>query len=261
MIDRGADALERERPLLGGPVVVRQGDPMRGIPGPIHDAERLTVEPARLHMILDDDGLPGDSGRLLEEPHRVIGVMQHVDQENDIDGHLVQRQGESVEFLHRDMGPGANEDVHAGECEVRAQCPDRAPEQAVTAPHIEHRRIARQQGSDMTRQYPDTSTEDEVRVQPADQAHRRLSPRMLKKKLESTVCKPSADEDGARNHPAHRLGIVERPEVARDPLTHCHSDERDPGNGAHATGHDAALEVEDLVQAVHPRVFGEQALA
>ena len=142
-------------------------------------------------MILDDDGLSCDAGGLLEQPHRVVGVMQHVDQENDVDGQVVHRQGEPVELLHRDMRPGRTSTSMPVSARSGRWLPDRPPEQAVAAAHVEHRRTARQQRCDVARQHPDAAPEDEVRMEPADEAHRRRSPRMLKKKLESTVCTPS----------------------------------------------------------------------
>src|SRR6478735_7132588 len=88
--DRQAARGDRRLPLREREVVKRQHDVVRGIPAAIRPLEHLPIETGDVVVILDQNVSPGDAGGLLQEGGRIVGVMEHVDEQRAVERVVVE---------------------------------------------------------------------------------------------------------------------------------------------------------------------------
>ena len=152
-----------------------------------------------------------------KESARIVSVVQHIEQ-----GHDVYARIAAEWCVRRNSTPGSRRLAAPARRCLRS--PRRAgsrptPRQSsVTGTDIQHAGALRHEAGGQRGQHADPPRVHEPAVDASTQAHCRRSPRMLPKKLPEHRVEPERRQRGAGNRQAHRVRVVERPEVDTPPL-------------------------------------------
>lgn len=73
------------RPLSAVLIVVRQYDPMRPVPHPIHEAQRHIVEDVFVQVIFEQHKGTADPHGFAKQNRRVLRVMEHIHEETNVE--------------------------------------------------------------------------------------------------------------------------------------------------------------------------------
>ena len=160
---------------------------MPSVPDAIHQTKRRDGSKSVGEVVLHDHGGAGRATRFAEERHGIVGVMQDVDEEHDVDGAVGHGQVTAVEAINGYRGAGPSEDVHGADRDVRPRANDLTGDPPVTGAHVEGTCAPGQPWRDPSGEHPCPPAHDRSLVHPLDRPHRRRSPRMLRKKLDNTV--------------------------------------------------------------------------
>ena len=79
----------------------------------VQEAQRWASQESVQGMILDHNGFSGCSHGLVEQLHRIIGVMKYIDKHHGIKSRIAIGKRFAVECFDRDMGLPADDDVEA----------------------------------------------------------------------------------------------------------------------------------------------------
>ena len=127
------------------------------------------------------------TGRFAQPHHRVIGVMQDINEENKIELVIRAWQLVAAEGLHGNMGLRSRPGVNRQPLQIGPARQHLTGEQAVAAAHVEDGNIGRDQFAEMASEDADATLMNLSIVNSADEPHLRCIPRMLIKKLERMV--------------------------------------------------------------------------
>ena len=94
-----------------GPIVVLQHNTMWRIAHPIHDPQSGPCEKPIQSVVLNKDGLCGDTLGFREEKPGIYCVMQHIDKHDDIETPVRERYRRPIEACYRDLRVLANQDI------------------------------------------------------------------------------------------------------------------------------------------------------
>src|SRR2546423_98282 len=92
---------------------------MMSIADVVHKSQCQLVQESLACMILDDDSFTGHPDGFLQKLHRIIRVVQYVNEHDDIETSVVVRKYLSVKPLDRDVSLPAGEDVQTSYCDIR----------------------------------------------------------------------------------------------------------------------------------------------
>jgi hypothetical protein len=138
-------------------------------------------------MVLDEQGAPGNAGRLAKEEDRIVGVMEDVDDRQRVEDVVRKREPSAVVERDGDGGRASGMDVDAGNRDVRAAAKKLSREQTVSGTHVQDRRSLRKETSEVSGEDPDSAADDVIPMKVLDRAQRRFIPSTLMKKLERIV--------------------------------------------------------------------------
>ena len=113
--------------------------------------------------------------------------MEDVDEHHHIEAGIGKGNAFAVEPFDGNTCPGANQDIDPLNSDVRAALLDEMGGQPVSTPHIEDPRSIRNERRKPIAQHADAPSVDELVVEAVGQRHLRCIPKMLTKKLASTV--------------------------------------------------------------------------
>ena len=94
-------------------------------------------------MILDYDCATGDTARFTKEDHRIVSVMEHIDEHHDVDAGIVSGNHLTVKALYWDMLIGSNQNIDAAQVKIRSLLQNEMRQPAVSAADVEHAGVAR----------------------------------------------------------------------------------------------------------------------
>ena len=118
-------------------------------------------------------------------------MVKYIHHQHYIDARVIVGDMSTVEVTHGNGGVRADQYVEPFDANVGSQPGYPRREGPIAASNIEDLRIAWNKRGDVFRKPGNTTAVNQATVQPAEQTHRRFIPRTLRKKLDSTVWKPS----------------------------------------------------------------------
>ncbi len=177
----------RALPLCGIPIVVRKAHSPGRVADPVHEPQPRARARTCAQVVLDHNARARHSNRFAEPHHRVIGVMQDINEENKIELVIRAWQLVAAEGLHGNMGLRSRPGVNRQPLQIGPARQHLTGEQAVAAAHVEDGNIGRDQFAEMASEDADATLMNLSIVNSADEPHLRCIPRMLIKKLERMV--------------------------------------------------------------------------
>jgi len=163
-----------------------------GVSHPIHPPKSRAGEKTVRVVILDDDAAPPHPTGFPKQLDGIIGVMKNIDEQNRVERAGREREVMAIELAGRDAGVAADQHIQSGKDQIGPKPHDLFGDASIAAPDIEHTRRRREEWCQPRRENSDPAVLDVPFVDLLDQAQRRCIPRILMKKLDSTVWNPSA---------------------------------------------------------------------
>jgi hypothetical protein len=160
---------------------------MARIADPIQEAQSWASQESVQGVVFDHDGVTSCARGLVEQPHRVLRMMQHIDKQYDIKRCIAIGNADAVERFDRNMGLPSDDDVKALHIDVRAPLHEPTGKQAIAAADVQHLGVLWEELLKVVTKHPHPASMDESSMESFHEAHLRRIPRILMKKLESTV--------------------------------------------------------------------------
>jgi hypothetical protein len=160
---------------------------MARIANPIQQAQGLARHESVQDVIFNHNSFASRAHGLVEQLHRLLRMMQYIDKHHGIKRRIIIGDHLAVEGFDRDMGLASDEDIEASQSQVGAPLHELPGEQAIAAADVQHLGIPGQEFAEVVAQHPHPASMDIGSMESYNQAHLRRIPRMLMKKLESTV--------------------------------------------------------------------------
>src|SRR5271157_5181971 len=88
---------EARFPFLAAQIVVRQTHAMGTVAHPVHELQRLEVEPVFAEMVFDQHEAARDAAGFAQQDGGIVGVVQHVNKKANVEGPVGKRQLGSIE--------------------------------------------------------------------------------------------------------------------------------------------------------------------
>jgi hypothetical protein len=124
-------------PFLLWPIVVGKSNSMVRISDPIHQPKGLKRQRPLHRMILENNTAARNSPRFSQQDFGIIGVVEHIDQADRIEGLVLEWQNMAVELRNRDLGARSNQNVHTLNAQPRIWFLDEPVNGPLAASHIE----------------------------------------------------------------------------------------------------------------------------
>jgi hypothetical protein len=131
---------------------------------PIHETQGHPVDPGLGEVILQDHGLPRHAGRFLQKDNRVVGMVQHIDEADDVEALVGMRDRLPVKEVDGNVRGRTRHDVDAANRRVRGAGGDARGDLAVTRADIEDRAAGVDQCAQRIAQNRDAAVEDDAVV-------------------------------------------------------------------------------------------------
>lgn len=143
-------------------------------------------------MVLDQEVRSRNTNGLPKKIHRLSSMMQDIHDENGVEASVRVRKGLPIKRLHRDVARLSDQNVDPGDRDVLPRFLNRLPQRTVATPDVEDSRSAGDERKKPISENANPAWKDETLMSSAEKRHRRRIPRMLRKKLDSTVWNPRA---------------------------------------------------------------------
>jgi hypothetical protein len=94
-------------------------------------------------VILDDNRLSSDAHCFVKQDHRIIGVMEHINEHHNIEAAFVEWYGFAVEGCCGNHSVAVYADIDSINRNIRSFVGNEASEPAVTGTNVKHGRVRR----------------------------------------------------------------------------------------------------------------------
>ncbi len=125
-------------PLLAAQIVVRQTHAMGAVAHPVHELQRLEVEGVFAEMVFDEHEAARDAARFPQQDGGIVGVVQHVNRQANVERPVGKRQLGSVErpAANRALGPWGK--LHSFNGNLRAAFGQEISDGAIAAANVQN---------------------------------------------------------------------------------------------------------------------------
>jgi hypothetical protein len=142
-----------------------------GVADVVHEAQGRAREEAIPRVVLDEDATAGHPRRLTEQDRGVVGVVQDVDQQHDINRPIALGDRPAVEGSDRDVRVLADQDIDPANPGVGPEFLDPAGQETIAAADVQYGRVPADQAAEELTEPPDPTPMDMGGVEPRGQFH------------------------------------------------------------------------------------------
>jgi len=153
----------------------------------VHEAQDRGSETPLPKMVLDDYGPSGDAAPLDQEAQGLSCMVEHIRVEGDIETAIGSWDRPAVKGTGRDSRLRPRVHFEPFDVQVGTSPAQLVREPAVPGPHVQHRAALGDERRQVASQNAHSAGRDVAFVERIEKAHVRRMPRMLTKKLDSTV--------------------------------------------------------------------------
>ena len=170
---RQGETKRSDDPLPGRrrPVIVGQAYAVPGIADPVHETQGWASQNALKQMILDYELPAAYPSRFAQQSFGFLGVVDHIDQHDNIELAIGERYRLTVEAGHWNVRLRANQYVKTTDSNTRLRLHDAGGEQAVPAADVQDSRTFWQEVGKVGRQHMNASTRNMSLVKALDNHH------------------------------------------------------------------------------------------
>lgn len=190
--DLQAEVIEGLQPSAPGPVVVGQGNAVARVADSIHELQRRNGEQPVRSVVFDENNPASDPGRLTQKRRGILGMVQNIDKQQNVETGVGKRERLAIEKLYRNRGVRTRLNINSLDPHIRTSPKDLSGKEAVAAPDVQHPRPGGNELQQPVAEDADTAPGEVLFVKPFERVHRRFIPSTLMKKLERMVWKPRA---------------------------------------------------------------------